>query len=386
MVSAAKNIRNKIIVVNIRQLQTTYTGVQSYIYNLTENLISAAKNTTFHLLVNNYQNDNSYIEKLVAHSNVKLINHHSSIPVLALNHILFDLVFVNKYIKDADLYFNPVNMVPLQKNNQVPHLMGVLDLCTFIVPQTTTITLKTYYDLFLKNSLKKTDHIITISHNTKDDLVKLFKLDSEKITPIHLGIDPVFVHTKTVAKEFTPLSKEFSITKKKYFITIATSPRKNVGNVLTGYQELIKKYPQVKLFVISSDQKIITEIKSQNLKTEPIISQRFLSTEEIKSLYSNSLGLIYCPLYEGFGLPILEAMICHCPVITTKNSSLPEIAQDAALYVKENSSKSLSQAMAKLFTDSKLSQQLIKKGYKNATHYTWEKTSQQLIETISDLV
>ncbi len=357
----------KQILINIRQLQFRYTGVQSYIYNLTLSLVKEFPNIHFDLATLNYQNDNQYIEVLRENSNVSILNTSSSNS--SLTDIYFDHFLVSKQITKQDIYFNPVNITPIFKKPGVKYVVGVLDLCTFIVPKTTTFSLKTYYSLFLPGSLKRADKIIAISESTKKDVVKIFKTKTEKISVVYLGIDGEIHKSKPTSNH----------KKQNYFLTMATSRRKNIENVLKAFANFSGSYPEVTFKIVVNNPKLSIEIKNRlkelNIKDKVELMENYISKEKLSDLYSNALGFVYCPVYEGFGLPVLEAMSKNCPVITSTTSSLPEVAGRSALIVNPQSFYDIARDMEKIYKSQSLRQKMIIEGQKNIVKFSWKKSA-----------
>jgi len=375
-----EKINNPKILINLRMLQQPYTGVQSYIFNLTRNLLRLYPDITIRAAVVNYKDDNKAINELKQYPNFELINHLG--PRASLYGILFDIFFINKYISSHDLYFCPVNILPLIKNKKTPQVVGVLDLCTFIVPETTSKPLKLYYDLYLRISLKRADKIITISHNTKSDLSKLFNLPSTLIEVVHLGIDSD-LSKKPSPKETKSYLKLLGISKEKYFLSIGTSKRKNIETVIDAFAVHSLTHQDHKIVIIAHDSNMIDlitkRVKERNITNRVIITKKYIGPHQLQVLYRNAIALIYCPHYEGFGLPALEAMINKCPAVISNNSSLTEIGKDGAILVNHMSPKDISNAMGLLTIDKQYRKKIIYKGLKNARNYSWDKTAKEVM-------
>ena len=363
----------KSILINIRQLQYRYTGVQSYIYNLILSLIESYPNIHFDLATLNYTGNNQFIEQLKHFRNVTILN--TTAGKGPLSDIYFDHIQVSKLISDQDIYFNPVNITPLFKKPGVKYVVGVLDLCTFIVPKTTTFQLKTYYKLFLPSSLSRADTIISISKSTKADLINLFKVPGHKISVIYLGIDSEVVTNITPKK----------IKKKNYFLTMATSPRKNVSTVIKAFSLFSKSHSSVKYQIVVNNPVLSKEIKrlvmESDLDSKKVsIMANYVSKQKLSKLYTTAIAFVYCPVYEGFGLPVLEAMSRSCPVITSTTSSLPEVAGKSAIMVNPLSFKDISGAMSDVYSKKILRQKMTKEGLKNVKKFDWKRSA---IETMT---
>lgn len=368
----------KSVIVNIRQLQFRYTGVQSYIYNLVLALVKHYPKIHFDLATLNYKGNNQFIEHLKQHQNVSILNTSGSKKLFS--EIYFDHVQVSRLIKNQDIYFSPVNITPLFKKPGVKYVVGVLDLCTFIVPKTTTFQLKTYYNLFLPSSLSRADKIISISKSTKTDLVNLFKIPDQKISVVYLGVDSEVVVSRVPKK----------INTGKFFLTMATSPRKNVLTVIRAFSVFSKKVPSMHYKIVVNNpilsleiKKFIRDIGISNKKVQ--VMANYISKQRLSNLYSRATAFVYCPIYEGFGLPVLEAMSRSCPVITSTTSSLPEVAGGAAITVNPHNYLDIAAAMSKLYTKNSLRIKMIKGGLINSKKYNWEKSAIKTMRIFSGL-
>lgn len=380
----------KRVLINARLLQQPYTGIQSYVHNLIKSLVKEASNIEFHIIVLSYKRDNEFIEDLLSYSNVFLINVRGLRN--SIYEIFFDIFIINRYIKNFDLYFSPVNILPYFKNRKVPHIVGVLDLCTFIVPETTTRFLKTYYDIYLGTSLKRADKIIPISENTKRDLLKLFHIDKSLIRAIHLGIDDEFSNIKISPRESANFLESLGLhLNDRYFLSIGTSKRKNIETTIEAFSKFVKTHNSTKLVIVVNDKGMIDHInicvdKFKIGKENIILTQRYLTQKELKILYNHALCLVYCSYYEGFGLPVLESMQCNCPVITSNVSSLPEISGDAALLVNPYSAEEIYYSMLLLYNNPSVRTEYIRKGVLNTRKYSWTITAKSFVRLFNEVM
>lgn len=383
-------MNKKSILINLRLLQKPYTGVQSYIYNLTQNMVKEGKDFEFYLATINFDGNIEFINELTFYENCFLINHRGyNNPIYEA---LFDLFFVNKYIKNHDLYFNPVNILPLHKIREKKYITTVLDLCTFKVPDTTTITLRLFYSTYLAHSLRRADKIIAISENTKSDLLDLFKISKEMIEVAPLGIDDDFFRLQFSGLDVANLGKKIGLDLNGvYFLTFGTSKRKNALKVTDAFFKCSDKNPAHKLVIIVHTEDMINNclsyIKRNNYNQNRVIFTRiFLTKKELKILYSKAVGLIYCPVYEGFGLPILEAMQCGCPAIASNTSSIPEVVNNAGLLVNPHDPVEISAKINMLISDSQLRSRLIKKGYNNTKRFSWKITAKKYLNIFREVL
>ena len=215
--------------------------------------------------------------------------------------------------------------------------------------------------------------IVAISGATKEDVCRLFNVNKDKITTIYLGLNKMnIVDSESVVGISSP-----------YFLFIGTlKERKNVLNVVKAYA-LFKKqttYPH-KLVIVGKRgngsvyiDKIDKVIEDESLLSEVVFTDH-VSDRQVSYLYKNAAALVFPTLLEGFGMPLLEAMSCDVPVITSNVSSLGEVADDAALLVNPFDVGQIAQAMERLVDDRNLVADLIQKGRERIMHFSWDKAA-----------
>ena len=209
--------------------------------------------------------------------------------------------------------------------------------------------------------------MIAVSQFTKEEAVRLIGVPEQKITVCHHGASP----------EFRP--QEPIKPKENYFLHISNNePRKNVARIVEAFQRL-KKTHDVRLKL-----KLPHEEggKYQNIKGVELI-QGMLSTEDLVKLYQNASGFVFPSLYEGFGMPILEAMACGCPVITSNVSACPEVAGEAAIIIDPRNVQALQNAMEQLIDQIRgIGQSFITVGLQRAAQFDWKKSAEGHAETL----
>lgn len=225
---------------------------------------------------------------------------------------------------------------------------------------------------------EKASKVIAISENTKKDVVRLFGLEPEKVVVVHHG-----------GPEREVISAP-SIIDVPYFLFVGTRTRyKNFMTLLDAFAEFAKKYDNIKL-VCTGRPFSPEEIHSFEEKgIFDKVEHRFVSDYELKILYAHAIAFIYPSLYEGFGLPILEAFSCGCPTVLSNCSCFPEIGGDAALYfdTKEYAAISLLSQLERVynFSDNERTS-IIQKGYDRLKMFTWEQSANKLCEVYKSVL
>jgi len=295
--------------------------------------------------------------------------------------VLLDMWFITR----PRLLFVPcVYLLPAIKFF-IPTVVMLHDLTAFIpgIQGTHESHLVLKEKLFVQLALQKSRAVISVSENTKKDCLQYFKVKSEKIKVIYPGNK----------EQLHPISDEAAINDvlkknglpEKFLLSVSTlEPRKNIVNMIKAYQEYDAEAAGTcpPLLVVGKKGwyyeeffQLVTDLKLE----DKVIFTGFLPEEILPVLYSRATLVLYPSLYEGFGSPVLEAMSCGAPVITSNNSSLPEVAGDAALMIDPYSILEIKEAIKKIITDDTLRRELRERGLKRAQNFSWQKFSQELM-------
>ena len=225
--------------------------------------------------------------------------------------------------------------------------------------------------------LKGAEHIITDSDATASDLQCKYGISEEKMTTVYLGIDHEMFRP---FEEVSSIWSKYNLAKDKEYILHISSeqPRKNVEGIIKAFYRLKKESGRKDLILLKAgesqypqDRKnIMSLITSLGLENDVLFLGR-VSTEDLVRLYCIAKMFVFPSFYEGFGLPVIEAMACGCPVITSSVSSLPEIAGDACIIVDPEDYQKMSDSMLELLQDDDLRSSLINKGIDRAAQFSW---------------
>ncbi len=227
-----------------------------------------------------------------------------------------------------------------------------------------------------RRCIKRASHIIAASQNTKNDLIKYLKIPDDRISVIYNGVD------HNVFKPY-----DIKLFDKPYILYAGSErPRKNLGRLFEAFAKLKSDFPELKL-VKAGDTGRLKKYRRDTLKrldslgiTQDVVFVEHVSELDLVHYYSAAQLLVYPSLYEGFGLPPLEAMACGCPVVTSNTSSLPEVVGEAGIMVDPYDTNSLAQAMRQVLTDDKLRDDMIRKGLEWSRRFSWEKTSNETMQ------
>jgi glycosyltransferase involved in cell wall biosynthesis len=235
-------------------------------------------------------------------------------------------------------------------------------------------------------SLRPDDYILCISHATRDDLLNHVKLDPARVFVTHLAANPQMFYPCYDQAQMTNVRKKYGIPNAPYILGVSTlEPRKNLDLVIRSFAHVVQqeKLQDINLVLVGPKgweyNKIFEEVANFGIAKERIIITGYVADEDLAPLYSGALVFVYPSLYEGFGLPPLEAMQCGVPVITSNNSSLPEVVGDAGIMLDPKDETGVCQNILKLYYSQSLRQEMSAKSLQQARKFTWERCTQETI-------
>ncbi len=247
---------------------------------------------------------------------------------------------------------------------------------------------------FLSSQTKKTvsrsSLIATISQNSKNELCGFYSLEPSRVKIFYPAVDQTIYYRRST-KDIEKTKKKYGI-KGEYILFVGNiEPRKNIKNILLAYeqlsQDLRKKYS---LLLVGAkgwqDGEIFTIVERlKETGNRVIFPNSYVPDEDLPALYSGASVFAYPSIYEGFGIPPLEAMACGTPVVSADNSSLPEAVGEAGILVNALSVKDISDAIANIVTHEKLREKMIEKGYQQVDSFSWDKEAEKFAQAVKEL-
>src|SRR3990167_1030254 len=296
------------------------------------------------------------------------------------------------YKQKPDLVFSPTHYGPKFAPVVTKRVITIFDLAYLYFPQ--MFTKGDLYKLtnWTKESVEKADQIVTISKSSKIDLIKLLNVDPHKITVACPGYDNQTYRIIDDQAKIEAVKRKYEITG-KYIVFLGTvQPRKNLIRLI----EAVARIEELKLVIIgkAKGDKGRRSWKSEETLNRPkelgiedrIIFTGFAPLDDIPYLFAGSVSFILPSLYEGFGIPVLEAMATGTPVIVSNVSSLPEVAGDAGLLIDPNSATQIEQAIRTVMTDNKLREKMIVKGFEQVKKFSWKKMAKIVQEVLQSTI
>ena len=288
--------------------------------------------------------------------------------------------FLKQY--QPDLFISPDGYLSLKAN--VNQLAVIHDLNFEHYPNDVPFLVRKYYKHFFPKFARKATRIATVSEYSKNDIIKQYQINPLKIDVVYNGCNDLYQAINETLKQKTKQKYSHNC---DYFIFVgALQPRKNISRLLQAFDKFKAVLStDIKLVIVGEKYYWTSDIKrtyiNMKFQNDVIFTGRLL-TEDLQNVIGSALAMTYLPYFEGFGIPILEAMNCDVPVITSNVTSMPEIAKDAALLVDPFSTESMSNAMLYLYKDEDMRKELIAKGRKRKLDFSWDKTADALWRSI----
>lgn len=274
-------------------------------------------------------------------------------------------------------------------------LLTVHDLSFVRDPDSAAPGLRRYLNAVVPRSVARAYHILADSHATKDDLIELYGTSPEKITVLYSGVDPRFSPEKQRGEE-ERIRRRYKLGHNPIVLSLGTlQPRKNYSRLISAFARVadVSRWSDGRpvshnLVIVGKKGWLFDSIRADvsrlGVRTR-VVFPGFVEEEDLPALYRMADLFVFPSLYEGFGLPPLEAMACGTPVVTSNVSSLPEVVGDAGLTVDPRDIPALANAMGRALQDNKLRQQMIEGGLARAAEFTWLRAARQLRDVYRQL-
>jgi glycosyltransferase involved in cell wall biosynthesis len=360
-------------------LQAPTMGVGRYLYNLMYNLPEISDSNMQYLLLSN----SSWLNKPIMHPQVS----YQEIICLKILWKNYQLPLLQRK-KAIDILFLPNYTAPLINLGKC--IVCIHDIIPYIYPQWSSLNERVRFSFIVRQSAKNVDHIITVSETTKNDIIKYFGISENKITAIPLSVDERFKPSVTSSQNDFRL--KFNLLRPYFLFVGALHPRRNIIRLIKAFKLLNNKYKNkfdlVLIGITFSERyaRFIQQCLDTSALHDRIRILGFVSEDDLVKFYSFAQAFIYPSLYEGFGLPLLEAMACGTPVVSSNCSAMLEVAGPATLLFDPYDISSIYHALELIGNDQQLRIDLIKKGIERKSSYSWRRTAEETLSVIKKVL
>ncbi len=355
------------------------TGIGRYLLNFLKFATTFKKDYQFIL----YGNQFTHLDYKSPNLTLKIILERITIT--------WDQVLLPANLKNdkVDVFLSPYIKAPFF--SPCPYITTIHDLLFLSTTDYRGWKYKLYNEIFKifgKTVSKKAKAIITDSEYSKKDIIEILGVAEKKINVIPLGISKEYKPIRDI-NSIENIKKTYGIIGRYIFYVGNFKPHKNLRRVIEAYAGINKEFSDVKLVLGGKRDKFVPLLEEQvnNLGIgDSVIFTDFIKDEDLPYFYSGAEVFIYPSLYEGFGLPVLEAMACGTPVICSNTTSLPEVVGDIGMLINPEDVKNISSAIITLLKADKLREDLRKKGLERAKEFTVEKYSLKILSLIESII
>lgn len=365
------------------QVRAAKSGVGQYIYALLDSATRLAPEDQFLVYCNAANEGNYTYDTLNSMTNVWGLS-AARRPVK----LSYEYAFLPRELRreQLDVFHGASNFLPLVK--VCPYVVSIHDLSYHVQPERCPPVRRYYWYITTRHSINIADRIITISENSRRDIIRFFPGAEKKIV-----ITPLAAHSRFKRMHVSPESlsgvMDKSILGRPFVLYVGTlEPGKNVTRIVRAFDAIADHFPD-HLLVLAGDRGWLYESVFKAMD-EAVHSDRIkyighVSDNEAVALFNLADLFVFPSLYEGFGLPPLEAMACGCPVVTSNRSSIPEVVGDAAMQVNPESEEELAAAMARVLENDSLRLEMSEAGLKRAAQFSWDRCAEETLEVYRDV-
>ena len=345
------------IIINVRFLTQQLTGVQRFAFEICKRLPKKIGNKKVVFVVP----DEEIINKFDDDKELVIIGRFKG--------QLWEQISLPAFLKKNNnpLLINFAGIAPVFYKHKI---MVLHDLAFKHHKEWFNFYFRIAYNLFIPISIRNSKILVTVSEYVKEDIRKTYKLKKEKIKVIYNAPSKKFINIESK--------------RKKIILTVSSiDPRKNLKRIIEAFNSVESDY---KLIIVGKKHKTFSNLGlREETLNDNIIFTGYLPDRELFKMYNNAEIFIYASLFEGFGIPPLEAQACGCACIVSNTTSLPEIYQNSVKYCDPYSVESIKNGMINLINDAEFRNQLSNKGLENVKLFTWEKSTKEFIKIIKEI-
>lgn len=287
-----------------------------------------------------------------------------------LNTIIWLYTFCNK----PNIIIFPAFIMPFFTRKKTKYITVIHDLAHLRENEMTKYS-RCIFDLSTNITIKKADTIVTVSETIKNELIQTFNIDQHRIKVVYNSIGEHFLNSKNNPE----ILEKYNISQQKYILSVATlNRRKNIPELIKAFESITDKYPDIKLVLVGG----MGNEKRELLTKHPnVIFTGYIPDEDLPSLYKNALLYVFPSLYEGFGIPLIEAQYSNCPVLCSDIPVFQEVAGNGAEFCTPDSN-GIAAKLEYLINNEQRRLELISLGQENVKRFSIENIAQQLKEVI----
>lgn len=285
---------------------------------------------------------------------------------------------------NLDVFHSPMHVLPVVCPTR--SVVTIHDLTFMLYPETFPSLQRRYLEFCTRRAVEKADAVIAVSECTRQDIIRLLDGEPERVFTTVEAADDSFVPASS--EKIEEIRHRYAMGDLSVLYVGTLEPRKNIPTLLSAFDRVRKAIGSDCGLVLAGGKgwlydEVFRRIEALGLE-DSVRLIGYVPKEDLPALYSGATAFVYPSLYEGFGLPPLEAMACGTPVITSNASSLPEVVGDAGIMVDPHSVEELADAILKVLCDADIRQQMISRGLERAKGFSWQETARRTLKVYED--
>lgn len=364
------------IAIDIRDAAKEKTGKGWYVFNILKELFALDKKNQYILYSNSAVNPFKEFDNTdFRHIEAKPSKWHF-------------LVIKDLQKEKIDLFFAPSSyIIPALAPKTIKMVITVHDLVSYLFPANHKAKAVIIERLTLGRAIKRADGIFVVSENTKKDLLKKFHYPESRIRTTWCAPSEFF-KTKTSPEDLISFKEKMKYPDNFVLAVGTLEPRKNFSTLIRSFSTIKKWHPEFKLVIVGKPGWKYRQIQEtiKNFKMEDdVIFPGYLKDTDLKNTYKLAKVFVFPSLYEGFGIPPLEAMASGCPVVSSNVASMPEVVGDAGLLVDPNNPYKLAEAVSSLIENEQVREKMIERGYNQVEKFHWKDSAKIALEAFNEL-
>ena len=374
--------------IDIRLIGKKQTGSEAVFFNLVKNLALLDGKNDYQLFTD--ITEQGVLEKIKSDLGIENKANFEIISLATANKFSWNFWTLPNYLRahPIDLYLTQY-ITPFFVPKKIKILTIIHDISFCAFPQMIKVSDLFFLRTLIPLAIRRADKVIGVSRFTRDEILRHYHPDPKKVDYIYNAVADDFLRQTFSREKLEKVRKKYNLPEKFILYLGTLQPRKNVPVLIEAYAQIKEQLPDMKLVLAGGkghnyDQKIDATIRRNDLKKEEVFFPGFIAEEDKKAVMLLADSFCFPSLYEGFGIPILEAFACEVPCVVSEIPPHFEVAKDAALFFAPNDAKALAEKLRRISLETDLRAELLKKEKEQLGAFSWQKTTQKMLRIFEE--